>query len=101
METSFELKSNLFNVLFSGISLISILKALKVKYEKIEKNENPERVGHTAQIYQDSLYIYGGFGDIPPNQLLKFDLNTLEWTELEPLGEGLGQEFPHLLTIIL
>lgn len=57
--------------------------------EKEEKTTNlPEcRTGHTMFIYQDEVYIYGGFNQNTCfNTMIKFSLSKLEWTNFGVSG---------------
>ncbi len=76
-----------------------------MKYEEINTSANQDKLqlsDHTAQIYQDSLYVYGGrkgqefYRNHPTNELWSFNLGkrrpfeTLAWKLWKPLGESPG-----------
>jgi N-acetylneuraminic acid mutarotase len=45
------------------------------------------RSGHTACIYENAMYIFGGKDDDNNklNDLWKLDLNTYKWSEIKPV----------------
>ncbi|CAF1019741.1 unnamed protein product [Adineta steineri] len=62
----------------------------ELQWTRIETNgARPEsRSGHSAVIYNNSMYIFGGLGKHRYNDLFKFDFDTYQWTEIKPKDES-------------
>lgn len=61
-----------------------------IKWACIETNNTPPipRSGHSAVIYNGSMYVFGGLGAHRYNDLFKFDFDTKTWTEIKPKDES-------------
>lgn len=59
-------------------------------WSRIETINSPPqaRSGHSAVIYNDSMYIFGGLGEYRYNDLFKFDFQTHTWIEIKPNDES-------------
>lgn len=59
------------------------------KVIQTQGGDNLYRMGHTAQIYKDKMYVFGGKDQSgqPKNELWCLDLETLVWTQCQISGE--------------
>jgi len=80
-----------------NVDLITItsFEPFSFEVEGLENNQcGPKLRGHTAQIYNDCLYVYGGrnenFFAGPEEDLWCFDLVRGIWTQCQTSGEGPG-----------
>jgi N-acetylneuraminic acid mutarotase len=60
------------------------------QWTRIETTNTPPepRSGHSAVIYNGSMYIFGGLGLHRSNDLFKFDFDTHNWTEIKAKDES-------------
>ena len=60
-----------------------------LSWSKIETNGTAPapRSGHSAVIYNQSMYIFGGLGEYRYNDMFKFDFQTQTWSEIKANNE--------------
>lgn len=51
------------------------------------KNWPASRWGHTAVVYSDEMYIFGGYTDSYSNELWRFSFSKLKWSLVETKGD--------------
>ena len=61
-----------------------------VVWSRIEVNGSAPspRSGHSAVIYNDAMYIFGGLGEFRTNDLFRFEFASRTWTEIKPVDES-------------
>ena len=56
------------------------------------------RHGHTAVVYGDAMYVYGGRSPQPVGDFWKYDFTMQAWTE-QPSSEGMAARFGHTAVV--
>jgi N-acetylneuraminic acid mutarotase len=59
-------------------------------WSRVETTNSPPqaRSGHSAVVYHDCMYIFGGLGEYRFNDLFKFDFESRTWTEIKAIDES-------------
>jgi len=94
-----------FLTIFHNTFIITIedSSTLTLKYEKVQTygGDNFKRAGHSANIYNNKMYVFGGKSVMNPmktsNQLWSLDLGTFTWEKCETTGDqpGKNHTFPN------
>jgi len=76
----------------TGVLTIKSSEPFVVEWEilKTKGDEKIHRFGHSANIYENSMYVFGGVDQEQQssNQLWQLDLDKLEWTRCQTKGES-------------
>jgi len=78
---------------------------LTLKYEKVQTHGggNFKRTGHSANIYNNKMYIFGGIYVFHPqetsNELWSLDLDTFIWEKCETTGNQPEARMNHIATL--
>lgn len=69
-------------------------------WEEVRVKDAPSKTEHTAVIYDDKLWLFGGYsGSYFTNSLWSFDFKELKWNEVSTIGEVPSYRSAHIAVV--